>query len=238
MIPIVRNQARVRFVPRRLVALVLVVLAVPALALAANTDPQKQINPGDQRKAGSIVLKRADFATGWKKVPNTPDSGEDPSCAGYNPDQSDLILTGEVEARFEGASGFPSVASISNIYKTRRDALAAWTRSEKPGLAPCLAQLLKREIEKGGGKVAIAKQGRIAFPKLAPRTSAYRVVLNVTVTQEGKATTVPLTIHVIALGNGRGDCVLMTVGFANGIPTADLRTFAKLTASRLAAAKL
>ena len=51
---------------RRLALVLLVVLAVPALALAADTDPKKRINPADQRKARSIVLKRTDFVAGWK----------------------------------------------------------------------------------------------------------------------------------------------------------------------------
>lgn len=221
---------------RRLLLFILVVLAVPALALAADTDPTKQINPVDQRKAASIVLKRTDFVAGWKKVPNEPDSGADPSCPGYKPDQSDLILTGEAEANF---TGDPSrLTSYSNVFKTSRDALASWTRSVKPALAPCVARLLKQVIEKQGGKAAIVKQGQIAFPKLAPRTAAYRVVISVSYTQAGKTTTVPFTLHVIAVGNGRGDASLVTFGLGNGIPGADLRAFAKLLSVRLAAAKL
>lgn len=223
---------------RRLLIFVLAVLALPALALAADTDPKKQINPVDQRNAASIVLKRTDFVPGWRKVPNTPDSGEDVSCPGYNPDQSDLILTGEVEATFQRTTAVPSVTSFSNVFKTDRDALVSWTRSVKPALARCVGQFLKQGIEEGGGKSTIVKQGQIAFPKLAPRTAAYRVVVNLSVTEAGKATKVPFTLHLVALGNGRGDTGLMTIGLGNGIPGADLRAFAKLLAGRLAAAKL
>lgn len=223
---------------RRLLIFVLAVLALPALALAADTDPKKQINPVDQRNAASIVLKRTDFVPGWRKVPNTPDSGEDVSCPGYNPDQSDLILTGEVEATFQRTTAVPSVTSFSNVFKTDRDALVSWTRSVKPALARCVGQFLKQGIEEGGGKATIVKQGQIAFPKLAPRTAAYRVVVNLSVTEAGKATKVPFTLHLVALGNGRGDTGLMTIGLGSGIPGADLRAFAKLLAGRLAAAKL
>jgi hypothetical protein len=229
---------RIRTVSRRVVLLLLIVLAVPALALAADTDPKKQINPADQRKAASIVLKRADFAAGWRKAPNTPDSGEDPTCPGYNPDQSDLILTGEVVAEFEATGGIPSLSSIANIYKTRRDALAAWTRSARPALASCLARFFKQAVEGEGGKASIVRSGPFAFPKLAPRAVAYRAVLNLVVTEGGQQAKVPVTIHFVALGSGRGDAVLLTIGLGNGIPVADLRAFAKLTATRLAAAKL
>jgi hypothetical protein len=226
-------------VTRRLLALLVVLaLALPALALADHTDPKQQINPADQRKAASILLKRTDFGAGWKKSPKAPDTNEHSNCPGYNPDQSDLVLTGEGEASFEPAGGIPSVSSIANIYRTRREAQAAWRRSAKLGLAPCFALILKREIEKDGGKLAIIKKGTIAFPRYAPRGVAYRVGINITVTVSGKPTVVPLAMHLIALGSGRGDSILLTFGLGDGVPNAELRRYAKLTATRLAAAKL
>lgn len=222
---------------RRLLLFALTVLALPALALAAATDPTKQINPVDQRKAASIVLKRPDVSVpGWKKVAVIANSAADPSCPGYNPDQSDLVLTGEAANNFE--SGGTRVGLESNVFKTRSDARASWARTVKPALAPCLARLLKQAVEAVGGKAAIVRSGQIAFPKLAPRTAAFRVSMNVSSTEAGKTTTAPFTVHVIALGNGRGDASLLTFGVGNGIPSADLRAFARLVAARLAAAKL
>ena len=87
--------------------------------------------------------------------------------------------------------------------------------------------------------MTIVKQGRIAFPKLAPRTDAFRVVANVIVEQPGEAAVkIPFTIHLIALGRGRGEAGLLTMGFGTGVSNADLRAFAKVIAARLAAAKL
>jgi len=224
---------------RRRLALVLVVaLAVPALALAADTDPKRQINAADQRKASSIVLKRSDFVAGWRKTASTPDTGSDYDCPGYSPDQSDLTLTGDVQADFVAAQGFPTISSTANVYKTRGQAATAWARSDKPALAPCAAKVLKQEIEKDGGKVTIGRAGKIAFPKLAPRTSAYRISFKVAMTNAGQTSTVPFTVHLVVLGHGRGDVTLLTFALGDGIPQAELRAFAKLTASRLAAAKL
>ena len=224
-------------VSRRLAA-VLVALVLPAVAPAAGTDPQKRLTAADQRKAASIVLKRSDFVAGWKKAPARPDTESDYSCPGYNPDQSDLVLTGEVEAEFTGPEGIPSVNSVANVYRTRREALAAWTRSDKPALGPCVAKALKKELEADGSKVTITKQGRIGFPRYAPRTLAFRLSFNVQVTQSGKTSTVPFTVHFVALGKGRGDATLMTIAFGTGVPQSDLRAFAKLTSQRLTAAKL
>lgn len=224
--------------PRLLAAFVALCIAVPAVALAADTDPKRRITKGDQAKARSVLVKRTDFVAGWKSVPSAPDS--DATCPGFNPDESDLTLTGDAESNFEHTQGFPRVSSFVSVYVSRANALASWTRNVKPALARCLAHFFRQGVEKeGGAKVTIVSQGRIAFPKLAPRTAAFRVVARITVQQAGQApVTLPFTIHVIALGHGRGDAGLMLSGFGAGVPAADLRFFAKLTASRLAAAKL
>lgn len=217
---------------RRLAILLTASLVVPALALAAAGDPKKQIAPADQKQAASIVLKRADLGSGWKRI-RTPDSGDDLKCPGFNPDESDLTLTGESESEFEHADGISYVGSSSNVYVSTKDALASWTRSVKAAVARCVAHFFREGVTAEGVKVAIVKQGRMAFPRVAPRTAAFRVLARVTATNAGKTVNVPFAIHLIALGHGRGDAGLIAMGPGTGIPAADLRAFAKLLASRL-----
>ena len=78
----------------------------------------------------------------------------------------------------------------------------------------------------------------MAFPKLAPRTIAFKIVARLTVTNEGKTSTSPATIQLIAFGQGRGDTSMIAITPGAGIPTAELRKLGKLLAARLAAAKL
>lgn len=238
MIRIACNSGRFRVVRRRLAAVVLVVLALPALALASHRDPKEQFTPADQRRAASIVLKRSDFVAGWKKTPSTPDDDSHLDCPGYDPNGADLVLTGEAEADFEAPGGFPAVFSFANVFKTRAHANASWTRAVKPALATCLAKLFKEGLESEGHKAAITRSGKIAFPKVSPRTAAFRVVMKVTVTENGTSTTVPLTLYVVALGHGRGDVGMMAMGFGNSVPLDNVRTLAAVLAKRLAAAKL
>lgn len=223
---------------RRLALVLLVVLAVPALALAADTDPKERFTKADMAKARSVVLRKTDFVAGWKRVPSSDDDS-DLTCPGFNPDGSDLTLTGQAEADFGHAQGLPIIFSFVDVYVSRADAVASWTRVIKPQLVGCLAHVLREGFAEKGGKVTITKQGRVAFPKLAPRTAAFRIATKVTVEQQGQApTTVPFTIHLVALGHGRGDAGVMAMGVGAGVPMSDLRAFAKLTAARLAAAKL
>lgn len=222
---------------RLLLALAVLCIAVPAIALAADTDPKKRFTTADQATARSVLLKRTDFVAGWKRVAATPDS--DATCPGFNPNESDLTLTGEAEANFEQPAGFPAVYTASEVWVSKGDALKSWARSDKPAIARCVAHFLRQGVEEAGGQVTIVSQGRMAFPKLAPRTSAFRVVARLVVEQQGQdPVKVPVTVHLVALGNGRGDATLMTMAFGTGVPATDLRAFATLMARRLAAAKL
>ena len=218
---------------RRLAALLVVVLAVPALAAAADTDPKRKINAADERKAAAIVFKRSDFAVGWKKT-TSPNDDDDLKCSYYNPNGSDLTLTGDAEADFEHSAGFPSVLSYADVYATAKDAASSWTRTVKPAAVRCFAELFQREAAKDAStKVTVQKYGAIAFPKLAPRTAAFRIALQLSVTQNGQTTAVPLTLHLIVVGRGRAEAGFLTVAPSPGIGAADLRAFGSLMAKRI-----
>ncbi|HEY8103569.1 MAG TPA: hypothetical protein VIE18_03575 [Gaiellaceae bacterium] len=219
---------------RRLAILLAACLAVPALAFAGAGagEPKKRIAPADQKKAAAIVLKRADLAANWKRI-HTSDGGDDLRCPGFAPDESDLTLTGESETEFEYTGGMPYLGSFSNVYVSTKDALASWTRSVKPAVAGCVAHFFRQGVAAEGGKVTILKQGKIAFPLVAPRTAAFHVLARVTLTNAGKSVTIPFAIHLIALGRGRADVGLIAMGPGTGIPTRDLREFARVLSLRL-----
>lgn len=218
---------------RLLVPLVALCVVVPAVALAADTDPKKRIDPADQAKARAVVLKRTDLGAGWKTVPPSPEESE-PTCPGYDPDSSDLTLTGQAEADFERRGG-ATVSSSVEVFISRSDALKSWSRAATPGLPRCLASTLRKSVEEDGGKATIVKQGRIAFPRTAPRSVAFRVGARLTLEQQGKPPVhVPITIHLVGVGRGRADATLFTSGLGTGIPIGELRALARVLSMRLA----
>ena len=221
---------------RRLALLLLVALAVPAIALAADTDPKRKINGADERAAASIVFKRTDFAAGWKRTSTSNNTDDELNCSFYHPDGSDLTLTGDAEAEFQRTGGFPSLLSYTDVYISGKDAAAAWSRTVKPALARCLAQFFQREVAGPGTKVTVVNYGRIAFPRLAPRTAAFRINAKMAVTQNGQTTTVPLTLHIVVVGSGRAEAGFLTFAPSPGFATADLRSFGALLAARMKAA--
>jgi hypothetical protein len=226
----------IRRMRRPLAALLALCVAVPAVALAADTDPRKRFTAADQAKARSLVLKRTDFVTGWKRSPASPES--DLVCPGFNPDESDLTLTGEANGDFELSAGAAAAYSAGEVWASKSDALKSWARSNKPAVARCIGYFFRKSLETGDTTVKILSAGRMAFPKLAPRTAAFKVVARVTFTENGQTETVPFTIQALALGNGRGDVTFLAISPGTGLATTDLRAFATLLAKRLAAAKL
>jgi hypothetical protein len=225
-------------VPRLLAVLVALCIGVPAVALAAaDTDPQKKLTAADQAKARAVILKRTDFVAGWKKVPAPPESDE--PCPGFNPDNSDLTISGEAVANFEHGQGIPSVLAFADVYATQADAAKSWARNVKPALVRCFAHFFLQGAKEDGVKARVVSQGKIAFPKIAPRTAAFRIVARITVEQQGEPpVTIPITMHIVAVGRGRGEAGMLTTGVGTGVQPADLQSFARLMASRMTAAKL
>jgi hypothetical protein len=213
-------------------------LALPALALVADTDPVKRIDPVDQGKAASVIFQRADLGAGWRKVSVGPDDVANVACPGFNPDLSNLTVTGEAKATYKKAVGIQSIYSGASVYETKADALALRLHTVKPGLARCLAHTLKQGMGEENGTATIVRQGRIAFPKVAPRTHAFRVMASVSVRQAGQTVTLPFTLHWVGLGRGRAETAFFALGAGKGLPMDELRAFARLLAGRLAAAKL
>ena len=204
-------------------------LALPAVALAAAGDPKEAFTPADKAKAKSMVLVRADLAAGWKRT-STPDSGDDLSCPGFDPDLSDLTLSGESESEFEHPGG-AYVAAFASVYRTDANARTGFARVAKPALARCLAHFFEEGVVEEGGTVTITKQVKVSFPKIAPRVAAYRVVCRVGT--PGSAQTVPFAVDMIMLGRGRGEVVMLAMAAGPGIAQADVRSFARLLASRM-----
>ncbi len=121
---------------------------------------------------------------------------------------------------------------------SKSDAVKSWTRSDKPAIARCLGQFFRKGLNEPGTKVKIVSAGRMAFPKLAPRTTAYKVVARVSFTANGQTQTLPFTLQFFALGQGRGDTAMSPSAREPGSPPRSCGRSGKLLAKRLAAAKL
>ena len=227
------GSADITNVSRRLALILLVALAVPALALAANSDPKREITSADEARAASIVLKRTDLSRSWKRTTSLS-SDRDLTCSFYHPDGSDLTMSGDAKSAFERVSGMPSILSYADVYTTAKDAAASWSRTVKPALARCAAKLLQDEFGANpAGTLKILRQGAIPFPRVAPRTAAFRVGLVFSTEQAGETVKVPLTLHIVVVGRGRTEAGMLTFAPGPGVAAGDLHPFARLLSERM-----
>ena len=195
---------------RRLAAVALLALIATGAALAAKGDPRKHHTAADQAKAKSIVVRLSDLGAGWtgKKSPN---SGGHLHCKGFEPDESALVETGKANS-LDFSKGLQFVSSNAALYATAAQAQTAWNLVVQPGLLTCLKALFEQGGSSGGATTTVKSQGPLAFPKLAARTAAYRIVFQ---TKSGSQT-LSGDLDVVLLGAGRIDTAMLLLSV--GVP--------------------
>jgi hypothetical protein len=221
----------------RALVVLLAVVAGAALsasaALAEPTDPQKRFTPADQKLARGIVVTQADLpGTGWKGSRSPSSSDPSLSCAGFEPDLSDLVETGRAEGLdLERADGL-YVTSTTGIFMTPAMAKAAFTRVAGPGLAGCLRSIFTESLgSQPGLEVKQVTRRPSPVPRVTPLTRGYR--LEVMIAAAGQ--TVKSVLDVVLLGRDRANVALLAVGIGKPFPTASLGALARAVASRMAA---
>jgi hypothetical protein len=218
------------------------VLTFAGVAVAASTDPQINIDPIDQAWADSIVLTPADVGKSWSADPasdggsTSDDSSSDSTwCPEGTPDQSDLIATGGVSSSFKRADS--SVSSIAIVWQTWDQAQADWDRTlaVMPAQLKCLTAIFKGSTT--GIKAVVTAKGPLAFPAVAPRTTAYRirVVFHSTGRAKKKRKQFTATLDTVVLGNGRASAWIFLDWFnSKPLTGAYERSLAEKMAARMA----
>jgi len=216
---------------RRLLLAVLAALVVvaPAAALpTARHDPQKRLNARDQAKARSLLLRQADLGSGWTSTAAPATRGGNLSCAGFDPDLSDLVETGDAQSRVFAHGIGTTVFSTATVYADARTAEASWQRVIRPALVRCLSTLLEGSSP-GGVEIKTLSSGRLAFAHVAPRSAAFRIAVEV------KAFGVATRIYVdlFALGSGRLESGVFLVSIRQPLTPSFERRLARSLAHRL-----
>jgi hypothetical protein len=207
-----------RFLTRVLAAAVLLALVVAGTALAARGDPQRQIRAADEARARAMLLVRTDLPPGFKKAPPEPES-EDPYCKAL--DESDLTLTGDAEQPGFRKSVF-FVASASQVYRTTSDANTSWRRGTSPAGVRCARTQIAAEITGDGGTFRSFR--RIAFPRVASRTAAFRV--------EARREQIPVILDFVAMQHARAHVSVVFISALAPVPKPEQVRIARVLAGR------
>jgi hypothetical protein len=191
---------RVEVVAARIfVASVLLALACTGAALA--DDPTVRINAADQAKAESSLARLTDFGAGWTGGPKTPSKLTAPNCPGFNPKESDLVVTGHAEARFTASRVGVVFGQDSQVLESAEAVKTDFARTVTPKLPGCLAYQLKAG---GKGNVLSVSIRKLPLPRIGTVSAAYRA----TVLLKIQNRTVKYVSDDIFFGQGRFEFAL------------------------------
>jgi hypothetical protein len=151
------------------------------------------------------VLRHADLGKGWSGGFVKPDLTATLPCS-YHPKQSDLVLIGAAEARWDKSLGYEA-DSEAEVLRTAAMVGRDWRRSVLARqVLPCLRQAFKRAL---GSKAKVTSVGRVAFPHLTTYTRAFRF----RATLDSVSGIVPIESDFVLLGAGRNEISLTLTAF-------------------------
>ena len=218
----------------RVFLVVVVALAVTGAATAADGEPRKALTDKVQETARSIVLKRGDLSaafTARKRADDALPGGV--RCDAL--DESDLTVNGDAQSPDFALSQpgvYVTVGSTAQVYRTAGEAGKSWTRGTSPQTTTCFADIIRLSAPKGQ-KVRIVSAKRMSFPKVAPRTAAWRVVAVLTLSGNRRVTAY---VDAVVLQHGRIQSGLVFTSLGRPVGNADQRGLATLLALRMARA--
>jgi hypothetical protein len=174
---------------------------VSALRSAPPNREQIRFNAVDQAAARAAVLRRVDLGSaGWVGGATKPDLSSTMRCSGYEPRQSDLVLTGAAEADFR-RTGL-DVRSAAQVLKTRSMVARDWRRTVvDPRALACLRHTVAAQLRANQRLVSFRK---IAFPRLARYAAAYRSLIAV----QAQGRSVLVAVDVVVVGRSRTELTL------------------------------
>jgi hypothetical protein len=179
----------------------LVALLLCGAALADNYAYKR--TAADDAKAASVALKVRDFpaqlrlAGGAVKPDETPDNE---SCNGYQPKESDLVVSGDAETRFQTHDGSVAVDSQIEILKTSAMAATDVARSKRMLSVACQLQAAKQDhvklvsyVPMGAARCSCAFSASFAFETKTVKAGLDHLFV-VTVMRKGRAEATVLTL--------------------------------------------
>lgn len=221
-------------VTRHLAAALLVGLALTGTAAAANGEPKRAFTKADQALARSVVLVRADLGSGFVGAKHAEQ--DLPRGARCGPlAESDLTITGKADSRdfrLQETGVLLTAGSTAHVYRTLREADTSFSRGTSRQVATCLADVVRLSAP-SGQPIRVRSAKRIAFPRLAPKTAAYRVVASVAT---GAGQSVTVYFDAIVLQHGRIQASVVFTSAGRPVAETDRVVLASVVAKRLARA--
>jgi hypothetical protein len=216
-------------VPRRAALALAAALAALASAAVARAD-KIAFTAADQKTAHAIVLKAADFGSGWKGGAKKPDLSDSKlACASIKEKPPAIVATGAAETDY--SNGPVDVDSEAEVVQSAAMVAADFHFATLPGIVDCMRRLAAKQF---AGKTKLVSIARRSVTHVTSQTAGYRMVVDV----RSGAKTVPILLDILFVGKGRTELSLMVAAPAAArttVEAAEIR-LARLMASRTPAA--
>jgi hypothetical protein len=214
--------------PLGLIAAVGVTLVAAGAVLAADPSKEKIARTAAGNAQAKVeVLRNADLRKGWSGGSVKPDLSSTLPCS-YHPKQSDLVVVGAAQTRWDKPIAY-EIESEAEVLRTAAMVRRDWRRSVlAPQVLPCLRQAFKKTV---GSKATDVSVRRVAFPRLATYTRAFRFRAKIA----GGGGTVPVESDFVLLGAGRNEIslTLTALGAARASLHANALRLARVLAHRV-----
>jgi hypothetical protein len=162
---------------RSAVSIVAALALAAAVAGAARAEkPKLSVVAADQAKARDVVVRLDDLGstTGWQGGQLKPSAPSSLTCAGYNPKQADLVVTGQAKSDFT----LPGIEFESEVQLLRTERMVAldWQRTvTAPHVLPCLRKTLVKGLLPSQQLVSFARR---PIARLGTYSMAFRAVVS------------------------------------------------------------
>jgi hypothetical protein len=161
---------------KSLVVAAVCVLTFGASALPVNASladkPSVRLTQADQARAVAALLGLKDFANGWQGGRTKTHSLAAPSCPGFDPKESDLVVSGHADAAFSYPRSAVTFDQDVQVLRSEAAVRTDFARTITPKLATCLAFQLRKSKD-----VVSVRVDRVSFPAVGTMSAAFRATL-------------------------------------------------------------
>lgn len=207
------------------VTLAALILAVTAAAARNPHDPQEHLNAADNAAARAILVHKADLAGPWKAERSAP--GNDPPCKTFDPDLSDLTVTGKAEGPDFSREDGVTVSSQAEVYETEADMRASFDRSIKLPLLRCLDAAFREGAK--GAKIKTLTMRRAPTQRFGERTARYQLTWSLA----DQGTSAKVFAEAYFVGKGRNGVSILLLSTPGQVTAVAQRDLVKRVAARL-----
>ncbi len=179
---------------------------IAAGAAAAPGDPERRaIRPADQAWARRANLHPADVPAGYTASRAGSNQNKGPlTCPGFQPDLSDLTITGEaLSPVFQNRAG-TTIFSAVEVYSSVRDEHEAWRRTARREALRCVARMMN-QLSLQGVRVIVTSRVVRPAPRLGERSISFRIAAKV----EAQGVTIRAWFDLLGTAQGRADASLL-----------------------------